>query len=261
MLVSPIASGALLSFASIEAIFFIDVATAALAIGTLAAFLRIPTHEKALRPQETGYFEDMRLGFRYIREHRYLSSFFLYIAGFLFMVTPAAFLTPLQTTRTFGPEVWRLTAIEICFSVGMMAGGALLAVWGGFRNRMKTMVVSNLIMAACTVALGLAPFFWLYLAFMGIFGVSMPLYNTPSTVMIQEHVEPDFMGRVFSVLTMLMTSIMPLGMLVFGPIADLIRIEWLLIGTGAAMLIQGLRALSNKRLMDAGIPVGAEARR
>lgn len=38
------------------------------------------------------------------------------------MMAPAAFLTPLQVTRTFGDEVWRLTAIEIAFSVGMMAG-------------------------------------------------------------------------------------------------------------------------------------------
>ena len=255
MLISPILSGALLSFASIETIFFIDVVTAAIAIGTLAIFLRIPPHAKAMVPQTTGYFEDMRMGFRYIREHRYLASFFIYLGIFLFLVTPAAFLTPLQTARTFGPEVWRLTALEIVFSVGMMVGGALLATWGGFRNRMRSMVASNLIMAGCTVALGFAPPFWLYLAFMGLFGISMPLYNTPSTVMIQEHVEGDYMGRVFSILTMLMTSAMPLGMLVFGPLADAVRIEWILIATGIVMLAHGLRVLGSRRLMEAGEPV------
>jgi len=40
-----------------------------------------------------------------------------------------------------------------------------------------------------------------------------------------------FLGRVFGVLGMISSSMMPLGMLVFGPIADGIRIEWLLIGT------------------------------
>lgn len=254
MLVSPILSGALLSFASIEAIFFIDVITAALAIGTLGIFLRIPPHAKAAGPMTTGYFEDMRMGFRYIREHRYLASFFTYLGIFVFLVTPAAFLTPLQTARSYGPEVWRLTALEILFSGGMMAGGALLAAWGGFRNRMRTMVASNLIMAACTVALGLTPPFWLYLAFLGIFGLSMPMYNTPSTVMLQEHVEGDYMGRVFSILTMIMTSAMPFGMLVFGPLSDLVRIEWILLATGAAMMAHGLRVLGSRRLMEAGEP-------
>jgi DHA3 family macrolide efflux protein-like MFS transporter len=254
MLVSPIVSGALLAFTSLGLIFFIDVATAALAITALLGFLRIPPHARAAGKVDTGHLEDFRLGLRYVREHRYLVTFFLYLGSLLFMFAPAAFLTPLQATRSFGPEVWRLTAIEIAFSGGMMAGGALVASWGGFRNRMKTMVFSGLLMAFCTVALGLAPWFWLYLAFMAIFGLAMPFFNTPSSVMLQEHVEPEYMGRVFGFLTMLSTSLMPLGMLVFGPLADAVRIEWILLGTGGAMFVIGFLALGRKRLMEAGLP-------
>jgi DHA3 family macrolide efflux protein-like MFS transporter len=258
MLVSPILSGALLTLASITLIFFIDVVTAALAISVLLFFLRVPPHARALQAQETGYFADMKLGLRYIREHRYLLSFFAYLGIFLFLVSPAAFLTPLQVTRSFGAEVWRLTAIEIAFSAGMMLGGALISAWGGFRNRMLSMATANLVMAACTIALGLAPVFWLYLAFMGIFGASLPLYNTPSAVLIQEKVDKAYLGRVYSVLSMLSTSLMPLGMLVFGPLADALRIEWILLGTGAVMLFLGLRVLANKRLMEAGIRAPAQ---
>jgi len=254
MLVSPILSGALLSITSIEKIFLIDVVTAVLAIGVLF-ILRIPPHEKASKKQEQGYFADMGLGLKYIKEHRYLLRFFGYIGLFLFLVTPAAFLTPLQVTRSFGAEVWRLTAVEIFFSSGMMLGGLLLASWGGFHNRMKTMVASNLIMAACTILLALMPNFWLYLAIMGIFGIAMPLYNSPSAVMLQEHVESAYLGRVFSVLTMLSTSLMPLGMLIFGPLADLARIEWILLATGAAMLVRGLMVLGERKLMEVGVPL------
>jgi DHA3 family macrolide efflux protein-like MFS transporter len=109
-------------------------------------------------------------------------------------------------------------------------------------------------MALCTIALGLAPSFWLYLAFMGLFGIALPLYNTPSAVLLQEHVEQDYMGRVFSILSMLSTSLMPLGMLIFGPLADALRIEWILLGTGILMLATGLLALGNRRLIEAGLP-------
>lgn len=252
---APIASGALLSFTAIEYIFFIDVVTAAAAIALLLFVLKVGPHAKAAQAVTTGYFHDLQEGFRYIRDHRYLLSFFCYVGVFFFLITPAAFLTPLQTARSFGSDVWRLTAIEIVFSVGMMAGGGLIAAWGGFRNRMSTMLTANLIMALCTVGLALAPGFNLYLGFMGIFGVALPLYNTPSMVMIQEHVEEGFMGRVFSILSMLSTSLMPLGMLIFGPLADRIRIEWLLLGTGAAMLLHAAWVPANKRLMEAGIPV------
>ena len=31
---------------------------------------------------------------------------------------------------------------------------------------------------------------------------------------------------------MISTSMMPIGMLIFGPISDAVKIEWLLVGTG-----------------------------
>ena len=79
----------------------------------------------------------------------------------------------------------------------MMFGGLLMAYWGGFNNRAKTMAASSFVMSLCTLALGVIPNFWLYLGFMGLFGVAMPMFNTPSTVLLQETVEPDYMGRVF----------------------------------------------------------------
>ena len=254
MILSPLAAGALLGLTSLYYIFFIDVATAVLAVGVLGLFLRIPPHERASRKVESSYFEDLRLGFRYLRDHRYLARFFTFNGIFLFLVTPAAFLTPLQTTRSFGAEVWRLTSIEICFSSGMLAGGLLVASWGGFRNRMRSIAVAVATMALCTIGLGLVPYFWLYLAVMAIFGIAMALLNTPAATMLQEHVEPDYLGRVFSILVMLQTAVMPVGMLIYGPLADAIRIEGILLGTGSAMLIAGLALLGDRKLMAAGEP-------
>ncbi|TMV48362.1 MFS transporter [Paenibacillus mesophilus] len=254
MLLSPMASGALLTVASIESIFFIDVITAAIAVSILYIFLRVPVHAKAMNNQEISYLDDMRKGFAYIKNHDYVRTFFLFMTVFMFLAAPVAFLTPLQVTRTFGNDVWRLTAIEITFSIGMMAGGLLMASWGGFKNKVRTMVLSGVLMGVCTVALGIVPVFWIYLLFMGLFGLAMPMFNTPSTVMLQQKVEGDFLGRVFGIFGMIASSMMPLGMLVFGPIADVIEIEWLLIGTGLLLLALGLVMLGNKVLIQAGQP-------
>ena len=54
------------------------------------------------------------------------------------------------------------------------------------------------------------------------------MFNTPSTVLLQETVEPDYMGRVFGVLAMISSSMMPMGMLVFGPLSDVFPIEGML---------------------------------
>jgi len=256
-LVSPIVSGALISVWPMHYLFAVDVVTAAAAITVLALMFRVPPHERAENVMSTSYLDDMRLGVRYIREHRYLISFFTFIGVLLFLISPAAFLTPLQVVRTFGADVWRLTAIEIAFSVGMIAGGALMGFWGGFTNRMHTMLLSAAVMGICTVALGVTGNFWLYLAFMAVFGIFIPLLNTPSAVLLQEHVESEFLGRVFSVNTMLFTSIMPLGMLLFGPMAEVVSVELILIVTGTLILVSALLAFRNATLLSAGIPVTA----
>ncbi len=254
MLLSPMLAGALLSVASIEVIFLIDVVTAAIAVFTLLVFLKIPLHAKAAQAQTTSYLSDLKLGYTYIKNHEFLKKFFVFFAFFFVLVAPAAFLTPLQVARTFGNAVWRLTAIEIAFALGMIVGGIIIASWGGFKNKMHTMTLATLMMAVCTVAFGVVPVFWAYLIFMGIVGISMPIFNTPSMVLLQEKVEGDYLGRVFGVLGMISSSMMPLGMLIFGPLADVVKIEWLLIGTGILLFIQGFFLMGSKVLMEAGKP-------
>lgn len=137
----------------------------------------------------------------------------------------------------------------------MMLGGIIVASWGGFKNKVHTMILSNLIVGSFTFALGVIPVFLPYLICMGVIGVAMPIFNTPSTVLLQQKVEQDFLGRVFGVLGMISSVMMPLGMLIFGPIADFIKIEWLLIGTGILMLVLSLFMFRSKVLVEAGEPI------
>ncbi len=254
-LLSPMISGALLSLISIEFIFLIDVVTAAIAVCILLMFLHTKPHAKALEKQEESYFSDMNKGVKYIKEHKFLKLYFAFLAVFFVLFAPAAFLTPLQTARSFGDDVWRLTALEVVFSAGMILGGIVMAYWGGFKNKINTMALSCFVVGGCTIALGLVPNFWAYILFMGLFGVVMPMLNTPAMVLLQEKVEADFMGRVFSILGMISSIMMPFGMLVFGPLSDLVKIEWLLVGTGAMVIVLTFFFRSSKVLIEAGKPV------
>ncbi len=252
MLICPMLSGALLSIATIETIFFIDVITAMIAVFTLLIFLKVKAHSKALEAQHNSYFDDMKAGVKYIKNHSYVKKFFLFCTIFFILAAPISFLTPLQVTRSFGNDIWRLTAIEITFSVGMMVGGIIMASWGGFKNRVYTMILSTGIIGLGTFLLGVIPIFWLYLAIMAIVGVAMPIFNTPSTVLLQEKVEPDFQGRVFGVFGMISSIMMPAGMIIFGPLADVIKIECLLIITGIFLFVQSVFMFKDTVLIEAG---------
>lgn len=254
-LVSPMLSGTLLTMATIEVIFFIDVITAADAVLIFLLFLHVPAHTKVLEQQRITYFGDMREGINYIKNHGFIKIIFLFITIYFILIAPASFLTPLLITRSFGEDVWRLTAMSVVYSVGMMAGGMIIATWSGFKNRVHSMGLSILVIGACTFALGIIPIYWFYLFFMALIGAAMPFFNTPFTVLLQEKVEGDFLGRVFGVLNMISSSIMPLVMLVYGPLADFIKIEWLFIGTGLLMFVESLFMLGNKVLIEAGKPI------
>ncbi|MDF2610907.1 MAG: transporter [Lachnospiraceae bacterium] len=252
MLLAPMVSGGLLSVAPIESIFFIDVVTAALAVGIVVFFLHVAPHEKAILKQDISYLEDLKSGLQYISRQGYLRKMFVFCAVFFFFSGPVAFLTPLQVTRSFGDDVWRLTVIEVTFSCGMMFGGLLLAYWGGFKNRIYTMTLSSIVIGISTASFGIIPDFWLYAAIMGVLGLIMPLFNTPAIVLLQEKVAEDYMGRVFGVLNMIISVTMPVGMLLFGPISDVVPIEQILIVTGILMCVVGILLVVSKDLVEAG---------
>lgn len=258
-LISPMVSGALMGFASLETIFFIDVTTAAIAIGVMLVFLKLPKKVKAENQAAADYMGELKEGFRYILDQKFLRNIFVFCAVFYLLAAPTAFLTPLQTTRTFGGDVWRLTAVELTFSVGMLIGGLVIAAWGGFKNKVHTMTFAGVFMSVTVIGMGLPRYFWLYLVFMGLCGLAMPIFNTPAVVMLQERVDPNYMGRVFSVLTMLSSCLMPLGMLVFGPLADVVPIEWLLVITGVLLVVLTISLTLNKPLLQAGEPKMAAA--
>ncbi len=255
MIVSPLASAALMSFTTLSNIFLIDVVTAIPAILLLQFFLNVPLHKKAAGEQTSGYLEDMRSGLHYVRHHRFLVYFFIFYAFLFFLISPSAFLSPLQVTRSFSGTVWHLTAIELAFFIGMTLGGILMASWGGFRNRVHTMALSGFILGLCTSGLGLVPIFWIYLGIMGLIGFAIPIFNTPSLVILQEKVDENYLGRLFGLFTMLSSSMMPLGLLIFGPMADLMPIEWMLIATGVLLSLLSLWLVKTRALVEAGEPI------
>jgi DHA3 family macrolide efflux protein-like MFS transporter len=243
----------LMSFFPLHTLFLFDVVTALIGINILFFLFKVPNLETQEDKKGISYFHDLKEGLRYIRGHEFVSRLLIFSAIFLIFAAPAALLTPLQVVRNFGDDVWRLSAIEIAFSLGMIGGGILIASWGGFKNKIYTITLGCFIFGITAVGFGLIPIFWLYISMFVFAGLAMPFFNTPSMVLIQTKVEQEFMGRVFSVFTMVSTGIMPLAMLVFGPVVDIVNINIILVLTGIVMMVLSVFLISNKILRNAGI--------
>ncbi|MDR0810992.1 MAG: MFS transporter, partial [Paludibacter sp.] len=196
---APMVSGALLSFMSIEKLLFIDIITALIGISILQFLVKIPVPNRhsdesqnllteqgiasQARNDGNNYFRDLLEGLRYVWKTRFVFLLILLEVILFAALSPAAFLTPLQVAREFGSEYWKLTAVEIAFSGGMMLGGLIIGFWGGFSNKMHSLALSCVISGAGIVALGLLDNLWFYLTAMLVVGLSVPLSSTPCTTL------------------------------------------------------------------------------
>lgn len=236
---------------SIIAIFFLDVVTAIIGIGFLL-LIPVPTIRKA-SDVALGYFDDLVEGVKYVWNHSFV-RWLLTLFGIVFLLAAGpSYLTPLMLVRSFGEEAWMLAVLEISFSVGMMLAGILIAIWAGTKNRVAMIVITSVVFALLTLGMGLTTNLWVFFALMFAFGLAVPYFSTPSMTLLQEKVEPERHGRVFSIMGIVMAIAMPLGMVVLGPLADVFSIESLLVICGVLMVLVVTIAI--------GIPSGRRAMR
>ncbi len=233
-LLAPAVGGLLLATVGFGAAMFVDVGSALIAVGIML-FLRVAHPERDNTEQSA--LRQLADGVRYTKQHTLLRRLLILFAVYFFMITPAAFLTPVMIARSFGEEVWRLSANEMVWTAGSLLGGVLISVWGGFKNKLATFMLSCAGFGVTFALLGVAKNFYVYLFIMFIAGIFMPIASTVETVLIQETVEEDMLGRVFSIVQIIITAAMPLGMLLFGPLGDIVPIEWLLIASGIILVI------------------------
>jgi DHA3 family macrolide efflux protein-like MFS transporter len=244
-LIAPAAAGGIYAWATAGSdgsslallpVFAIDIVTAAIGISLLAT---IPV--KAIRTAAnagTGYVADLVDGVRYVATHAFVRWLMLvYAIIFLLTVAPSN-LTPLMVVRSFpsgeAQDVVNLAILEIAFSAGMVAGGLLVATLATRWDRVRLIAGSSLVFGVLSIGIGLSPNLPVFFAIMALFGLAVPFFSTPSMTLLQETVEPERLGRVFGFMGIVMAVAMPVGMIVFGPLADAIRIEAILVGAGLA---------------------------
>lgn len=250
--VSPIAAGAIMAVGPIYNILFIDVATAIIGMGILA-MLTIPKHLPAPKTEKTSAFAEMREGFRFTWNYRFIRKLFAIYGLYIFLCVPSGFLAALMIKRTFGDNIMFLTVNEAVGFAGSVLAGLLLGSTGGFKNRVKTLFLGMLVYGAASLAIGFTNVFWLFAVLMFFIGLSIPAAQTSVFTLVQEKVEPSMMGRVFSLLNVMFSGFMPLGMAIFGPLADVVRIQTMVIVCAVTIILLAMNLLLSRDFYREGI--------
>lgn len=242
---APAAAGALLTINTLSSTLLIDIATAIVGIGLLSAVI-IP--KQAIQNEGTSVLKDMKTGIQYTLSDKLIGKVLAVYGLFIFLCVPAGFLSQLFVSRVFGETYWYLTAVELAGFIGMVAGGLLMSIWGGFKSRVTTICVGLIAFGSLAISMGLSKQFALYLALMIIYGIAITMVQTATTTLIQEKAETSMQGRVFGLLGAMYSGFLPVGMAVFGPMADGLPLQWIMIGSGIALVVLSVFVGTNKEM-------------
>ena len=133
-----------------------------------------------------------------------------------------------------------LTAVELAGFGGMMAGGLLMSLWGGFKDHRHTLAAGLTFFGSIAAGMGISRSFALYLILMALYGAALTAVQTTLTTMLQETAESSMQGRVFGLMSSLYSGSYPLGMAIFGPLADRMSLPSMMILSGILLIITAI---------------------
>lgn len=145
---------------------------------------------------------------------------------------PINALFPLMSMEHFEGTAFHVSVIEIAFALGMLAGGLALGALGTLKNRYLMIAASIALIGLGLAVSGLLPpsGFLLFAASCLVMGFAAPFYAGVQTALIQEKIQPQYLGRVFSLLGSVQGLAMPLGLILSGMFADGIGVSrWFLV--------------------------------
>jgi len=242
-IVAPPLGALLLELMPIQNILAVDVSTAILAIGPLF-FMSIPQPHREEAEGRPSVLADLREGFRFVWGWKGLMAIVGMALVINLLTSPAFSLLPLLVTHHFNGGAIELAWLQSANGVGMILGGILLGVWGGFKSRIKTAMFALGITGACLLVFGFTPgsAFFLAVGLIFVFGTMNSIANASFFALLQSTVPADIQGRVFTLMMSLTMSMTPVGLALAGPVADLMGIRIWYVVAGAVMTLMSIGA-------------------
>ena len=239
---APPGAAFLIAVMSTENILLIDVFTALAGIVPLL-FFSVPQPQRAAHlasEQPKSFMHDLGAGFKYMASWPGLLMLGLMATLLNFLLAPTSALMPLLVTKYFGKGAIELGGLESAFGIGMIVGGVTLGVWGGFKRKIATSLMGIVVFSIAVIGIAIAPpdMFWIVVVAQAVVGIMLPMANGPLHAIFQTLIEPEMQGRVLSLISSVAQAMMPISLLVAGPISDKLGLQtWFWIAGIACAII------------------------
>jgi DHA3 family macrolide efflux protein-like MFS transporter len=242
-IIAPPLGALLFDVLPIQFILAIDIATAIFAIGPLF-FISVPQPLRATDDAMglRSVLIDMREGMRFIWDWKGLRLIMGMSMVINLLATPGFSLLPILVTNHFGGGATELALLQSAGGLGMIGGGLLLGVWGGFKKRIVTAFYGIIFAGFSLVVLGLTPGSMFLLAIASLFAFMMTnaISNGTFFSIMQSTIPPGMQGRVFTLLMSLSAGMTPVGLAIAGPVADILGERIWFVAGGFIFLLMGV---------------------
>lgn len=237
-LLGPVIGASLYAIFPMSVVLMSDVVGAILASVALAV-VKIPKLEKT-ENEKQRFVTEIKEGLQVFREDKNLFYIVIAEALCMFFYAPLSSFYPLMTSDYFDLSAMYGSAVELSFAIGMMVSSLLFSSVLKVERKIRVSFIGLLGMGIASVICGVIPpvyIGWFFFAASCIcLGAAGNVHTIPLTAYIQETVAPKKMGRAFSVLTLISSVTMPVGLLFSSPIAEKVGVNvWFFI-SGLCML-------------------------
>jgi MFS family permease len=265
-LLGPPLAGVLIAFLGPSNVLWIDAAT--FAVSALLVAMLVPAGSKPTEEPGGGesgsYFEEVRAGFRFLRNDPVLLWLIIVLAiGSLLAEPLYGIILPVYAREELGGSV-DLGLAFAALAAGSIAGNILYLLVGP-RVPRRIILIVGIAMRALTfwVLLALPPL-WIVAASIFINALFLEPLNPLIMTIFQERVPAGMRGRVFGASSALSSGAQPLGLLGYGLLIDGAGLYNALIVLAvvnlamplAAILAPALRGIERPQPIAVGIPPG-----
>lgn len=260
MVASPAIAAVLFAVWDLNHIIFMDVVGAILAVGLLC-LVKIPhraQEEDAGQSQgKAEVIKEVKEGFAILKKEKGMASLLVISSLYAIIYFPIGTLYPLITMSYFGGTFAESSAVEVLFSVGMLAGSLLLGLVGDRINKRRAIIGSIGIYGLGVAITGLLPEngLLIFFALSLVMGISVPFYTGVEVSIIQSRIKDEYLGRILALSGSITTITMPIGLILSGLFSDMMGIEnwFLLLGivtivlAVAAKLLPSFKEIEGKK--------------
>jgi MFS family permease len=233
---SPMIAGALLPILGVTGILTIDVITFVIAISTLLVVF-IPQPEKTIEGQsgKGNLLSEAAYGFKYIFQRKPLLSLLLVIMSLnLVHGLSNALFAPMLLSRSNNNSAV-LGSAQSAFAIGGVVGGLIVSTWGGFKKRIRGMLIGwGLFAFFGLIIFGLGRSLYVWIPAAVLAAMTFPFTQSASNAIWQSKVAPDIQGRVFSARRLIAWLTQPIMPVVAGALADYVTEPAMQTQTGLA---------------------------